>query len=604
MKPPQAREVVLDLIARFEAGVEVEIGRRLETAIDTLTRRQLPLDTKDLQRLLQVQVGRDVMNLWHAVPVGPLKTAERLARRRPLPADVRALLATWADKVLTAYSEKPQRDLAYRMLKLAAADRAFPINPGEAWSDALLEWSQSLDASTRAAWADLLEHAAMAKGGKPTAKWRKTARSFIAAVGNDSVATRIEQWLLLVDRPRTLPPAPHWRNTTDMLDARNADLLKGLVWCIAELDEPAETVAAALSHAAIFAYRKVPGMGIRNVALGNACVWALGQMPGMTGIGQLALLRVRVRFLTAQKGIDKALAATAERVGVAAEELEEIGVPDYGLQQVGLREERLGTFVARLLVTGTASAELQWIRPDGKQQKSVPKAIKDEHADALAELKATAKEMQRMLPAQRDRIDNLFLSRTSWPIGVWRERYRDHPLVGTLARRLVWVIEGGGTERAAMPIGGAWCGADGEPIAAPSERAVVRLWHPIESPAEDVAAWRRLLTEREIRQPFKQAHREVYLLTDAERATDVYSNRFAAHLLKQHQFHALCQARGWRNRLRLAVDDDYPPPYRELPRWQLRAEYWIESAGDSWNESGVYDYVATDQVRFYHVDAV
>ena len=44
---------------------------------------------------------------------------------------------------------------------------------------------------------------------------------------------------------------------------------------------------------------------------------------------------------------------------------------------------------------------------------------------------------------------------------------------------------------------------------------------------------------------FKQAHREVYLLTDAERLTDTYSNRFAAHIVRQHQFSALCRERGW-----------------------------------------------------------
>ena len=43
---------------------------------------------------------------------------------------------------------------------------------------------------------------------------------------------------------------------------------------------------------------------------------------------------------------------------------------------------------------------------------------------------------------------------------------------------------------------------------------------------------------------FQQAHREVYLLTGAEQTTGVYSNRFAAHIIRQHQFNALCVARG------------------------------------------------------------
>lgn len=48
-------------------------------------------------------------------------------------------------------------------------------------------------------------------------------------------------------------------------------------------------------------------------------------------------------------------------------------------------------------------------------------------------------------------------------------------------------------------------------------------------------------------------------MTDAERRTERYSNRFAAHILRQHQFNALCGARHWKNKLRLMVDDEYPP---------------------------------------------
>ena len=115
--------------------------------------------------------------------------------------------------------------------------------------------------------------------------------------------------------------------------------------------------------------------------------------------------------------------------------------------------------------------------------------------------------------------------------------------------------------------------------------------------------WRTFFEERQIRQPFKQAHREVYLLTPAEEETRVYSNRFAAHLLRQHQFNSLCAARGWKNKLRLMVDDEYPPATRVLAQCGLRAEFWIESAGDETNEAGAFFHVATDQVLFYRIDA-
>ena len=78
-------------------------------------------------------------------------------------------------------------------------------------------------------------------------------------------------------------------------------------------------------------------------------------------------------------------------------------------------------------------------------------------------------------------------------------------------------------------------------------------------------AWRRFLEEREITQPFKQAHREVYLLTAAEERTATYSNRFAAHILRQHQMAALARGRGWRYALQGAWDSGDEQATLELP---------------------------------------
>jgi hypothetical protein len=69
----------------------------------------------------------------------------------------------------------------------------------------------------------------------------------------------------------------------------------------------------------------------------------------------------------------------------------------------------------------------------------MPASVKSENAETVKELQADLKDIQSMLSAQRDRIDGLFLAQKSWPVGIWRERYIDHPLVGTIARRLIWI---------------------------------------------------------------------------------------------------------------------------------------------------------------------
>jgi hypothetical protein len=73
----------------------------------------------------------------------------------------------------------------------------------------------------------------------------------------------------------------------------------------------------------------------------------------------------------------------------------------------------------------------------------------------------------------------------------------------------------------------------------------LRLWHPIRATTARVRAWRAHLMDAELNQPFKQAFREIYRLTPAEEATRVYSNRYAAHILKYGQAKALLTTRGW-----------------------------------------------------------
>ncbi|MEM8604253.1 MAG: DUF4132 domain-containing protein, partial [Cyanobacteria bacterium P01_H01_bin.121] len=435
---------------------------------------------------------------------------------------------------------------------------------------------------------------------------------YLDQIGIPSFQQLLLQWFPLIDKPRTQPIEAwsEWMpDPNQMLNDRNADILKGLVWLASTSTDG--DVAKAIARLAVSAYRKVPLAGPRCVRLGNACVWALGQLEGDIGVAQLAWLKVKVKFGTAQKGIIKALNATAERLGISPAEVEELSVPVYGLETsstaIGRRQVQLGEFAAELIVTGTNSTELRWFRPDGKPQKSIPKAVKDHYAVELKELKQAAKDIKTMLPVQRDRIESLYLQQKTWPYAIWQERYLNQPLVGTIARRLLWQFTNGTQVAVGIWQEGQFVNHAGQAIADINDNTQVQLWHPIHATPETVLAWRNWLLEHEVQQPFKQAYREIYLLTAAEENTHIYSNRFAAHILKQHQFNALCGQRGWKNTLRLLVDDSFPPTTLYLPTWGLRAEFWVEGLGEDYGtdttDIGTFLYIATDQVRFYPDDA-
>ena len=494
-----------------------------------------------------------------------------------------------------------------RINVLRKGTRINPIVFGEAWSDQAIKYLRSIDESKLEVWLDLIQHCENTSGGKPSKKWLKKAESLIDQVGRDSFLNCVIQWFPLVDKPRTVHVEPRYAGQPDpnltLLEV-HANILKGLVWCCAIFEN--ENLPRILTALAISCYRKVPGKGPRAIKIGNACLNILGAIEGMEGVHQLAILKVKVRFRTALKLIDKALEGTAERLGIGRDELEEMSVPGYGLTDVGVLEEEMGSFTARLTVVSSSGTELVWVKSDGKVQKSVPAEVKRDFKEELKELKAGAKDIQKMLPAQKERIENLFLRQKSWGYPVWKERYLDHPLVGTLGRRIIWKFRTGNKEADGIWLDGGLVDVKGEAIEGLGEDTTVCLWHPIGNVADYVVAWRGFLVEHEIVQPFKQAHREIYVLTDAERTTGVYSNRYASHIVKQHQFNALCGVRGWHNTLKLMVDDTFPPASIELGEWGLRAEFWTDGAGDEYgedtNDTGTFYYLATDQVRFFEID--
>jgi Domain of unknown function (DUF4132) len=598
----QAVEATLDHLIRWEREeyLDWNKGFMLRTTLETLLRRKPPLEEKTVVRLLRWPTrGREEINPYTHCLLALAAAAESYAESNEIGEPLRKALGDLLRRIPRDTGNATLRKAAERLDTVAAGGPQLRIEPGEAWSDAALADLKKLKAKPARAWNDLLTHCQTGGKGKFTPAWEKDAQPLIDAVGFDSLKDHALRWFPLVDKPRTQPREREHRWEPDydqLILPQHVELLRGLVWCCG-LKEDAD-LARAIGKLALSAYRKVPGKGPRLVSLGNACVTALGRMPGLAPIGQLAVLKVKVKFRPAQKEFEKAFNTAAARENLPRDEIEELAVPTYGLEEVGVLRETLGEYRAELLVDGS-SAAIHWFK-DEKPLKSAPAAGKKDHPEEVKEFQSALKDINTMLPVQRERLDAGFLAQKTWSPGVWRERYLDHPLIGTIARRLIWSFAAKGKTVDGIWHDGRIVRADGRELTI-AGNATVSLWHPIGRPVDSVLTWREWLEKHEVVQPFKQAHREVYVLTDAERRTGRYSNRFAAHVLRQHQFHALCAARGWTDRLRMGMYADYPPAHRELPQWNLRAEYWVDAVGDDLNQAGVHLYVSTDQVRFYRI---
>lgn len=480
---------------------------------------------------------------------------------------------------------------------------SYSLCAGEFWTDVVFSDYATWDSDAQAKWNAFFLHMMSANSARPSPKWLAKMSETLDPIGEEKLIECLQRWLPEVSRGRSSHRSRYERGGNSgigtMID-ENANILRGLLWVIPTLERREELIRL-ITAVTLSSYKKIPGVGARAIKVGNAGVYALSELGTTDAVGQLAILKVRVKFGTAQIEIEKAFTKTAEALGMARDEIEEMGVPSYGLTEVGRLTETLGDYAAAIEVTGS-SAALVFDDAKGKRLKSVPAKLRAEHADELKDLKQSLKDINALLPAQRDRIDGMFLGQRTWPIAAWRERYLDHPLIGTIARRLIWCVDG----EPAVFADGAATAVDGSPIEH-GATAEITLWHPVGRPVEEIIAWRERLETLQLTQPFKQAHREVYLLTAAEENTGTYSNRFAAHILRQHQFNSLCAARGWKNQLRLMVDAGYNPPTKYLPQWNLRAEFWVEGIGDNYDtdttESGTFLYLATDQVRFYRLEA-
>jgi hypothetical protein len=608
--PEEQRAFVMEALEKLKGTHQSYISRHsLHQTVTAVLKRRLPFGEDDLLYMLAWS-RRQPYNYVRCVPQVIRALGNYLKDNEVTPAMQREI-GRLADAVTIGYADAEARRWSVRLRELGDLNGAsVPLVAGEAWSDVAIAEIEASEAERTAAWVSLLDHCAKAGGARPSATWQKTSRKLAGRLGIGHFVDAVTRWFPLVDRPRNavLSLTSEWMPDPNLLiEDTNADVLKGLAWTCALAASAEEgvgrDVARTLTRLAVSAYRKVPQQGPRCVRVGNACVWALGAMPGTEGISELAVLKAKAKFGSARKAIEKALLEAAGRSGIPLDEVEELSVPTYGFTGVGVRREDFGGYVAEAVVVGTNAVELRWVRPDGRAQKSVPKAVKEGFPEELAAMKRTLKDVQQALPAQRDRIEGSYLRTRSWAYSAWRERYLDHPLVGTLARRLIWTFSGASGAVAGIFHDGHLVDRRGRPLDGLDASTRVELWHPIGESPDEVLAWRDWLAELQIKQPFKQAHREVYLLTDAERATGVYSNRFAAHFLRQHQFNALCVARGWKNKLRLMVDDDFPPATLDLAAWGLRAEFWIEGIGDDYgtdtNPTGTYLYLSTDQVRFY-----
>jgi hypothetical protein len=381
------------------------------------------------------------------------------------------------------------------------------------------------------------------------------------------------------------------------LHADTDRLLRGLAWILT--DDGGVLVARATVATSSAGPRSTgyPFAPLAAPALVTILGRAVGELPART----LASLSIAVKNKALNGRIRTALAELGARRGWSPGEVLEIAVDEHGLDPDGALTRHVGGEYVATIQISEGKARLAFAQ-GGQSLAAVPAAIKQDHEAELKALKTLVKDIDTTLASQRQRLEGLLSEERQWPYDAWVRRMIEHPVVGTFGRSLIYEATVDGamwTSGLPVRVDDGWnvVRYDGSAI----RGTTIRLWHPIRATIPEIQAWRAHLVDTGCRQPFKQAFREVYLLTPAEEQTQTYSNRFAAHVLHYRQANALMRARGWRANYLGSWDGGYNgTATKELAAGTWRASFHHSLVEDDGRRGARL--CATDQVRFERRD--
>lgn len=273
----------------------------------------------------------------------------------------------------------------------------------------------------------------------------------------------------------------------------------------------------------------------------------------------------------------------------------------------------LGEWHARIALDVHGKAYARYTAPDGTIHDRLPRAARNAaKPEQVEQLRMRLGDIAAAQKEARWRLEQTYRNGRTWSFDEWKERYGLHPLMRSVAERLIWEFSEPGRP-AFLALGSLpeLTRIDGSKAKCSEKTTRVRLWHPADTDPVIAHQWRILLLNAEIRQPLWQAWRPVFTLTSPERETATYSNRFAGILLDQPAFVRVLRNRGWVLKSRMQGDEGpstrAKPARLHLPGFGLTAEFWGRGQGQVANTHRYgapnFEHFGTSQLRFYNSDS-
>lgn len=219
---------------------------------------------------------------------------------------------------------------------------------------------------------------------------------------------------------------------------------------------------------------------------------------------------------------------------------------------------------------------------DGKPLRTLPAAVKqhpdyDAMKEAVAQLRSQARRYRAALEGAMCRGEEL----ASEELAALARNPAARKMLAALL-----LLDGGGRVGLYESEGATLVDPDGErhQVSGP-----LRIAHPLDLHERGaLATWQRELVRRRVVQPFKQAFRELYVVTAAEEETSTFSNRFAGQVVDAKQAARLLSAEGWD-----CTGEDFPR--RTFHRHGVTAHLTF---AESYHYMGELESLVVDRVLF------
>ena len=142
----------------------------------SVLRRRLPFEHDDVCHLLDWSIRQPYTSVRGTPQM--IKVLQDHLKDHELTPDLRKRVNNLTKCLEEGHSTEETRRWSARLKELGRfSTSTLPLVPGEAWSDAAIRDIEAMEGEARAAWVDLLQRCARARGAKPGKKWSGGAES-------------------------------------------------------------------------------------------------------------------------------------------------------------------------------------------------------------------------------------------------------------------------------------------------------------------------------------------------------------------------------------------------------------------------------------------